>query len=121
MSVKTFDPQLFSRTLGNCEIEFYSDPFTRNQFQRVADKWLKILNDADLRGTWKLDGFRSMDETREIISHKNGVVLEIRKQDGRWKFTVSNKNGKVLCFDFGAYDFAPRSALIASIRAFFSC
>ena len=120
MSVKTFDQQLFSRTLGNCEIEYYSDSFTRNEFQQVADKWLEILNDADLRGTWKVDGVRFMGETCEIISNKNGIVLEIRKQDGRWKFTAS-WNGQELCFDFGAHPFAPRPAVIASIRAFFSC
>jgi len=120
MSVKTFDQQLFSRTLGNCEIEFFADPFTRNEFQQVADKWLEILREADLKGTWKINGLRFMGETCEIVSNKDGIVLEIRKYDSRWHFMAS-WNGQALSFDFGQYDFAPRPAIVASIRAFFSC
>jgi hypothetical protein len=120
MSTKAFDQQLFSRTSGNCEIEFWADPFTRGEFNEAADKWLEILNECQLKGTWQINGLRFAGQTCEIVSNKDGVVLEIKKEDGRWKFTVS-WNGQELCFDFGAYDFAPRSALIASIRAFFSC
>lgn len=120
MSVKTFDQQLFSRTLGNCEIEFWADPFTRGEFNEAADKWLEILNECQLKGTWQINGLRFMGEVCETISDTRGIVFEVKKDEGRWKFEAS-WNGQVLSFDFGAYDFAPRPAIVASVRAFFSC
>jgi hypothetical protein len=116
----TFDQQLFSRTLGNVEIEFYADPFTRNEFNEAADRWLEILTYSGASGTWKLNGLRFMGEVCETVSSRGGLVFEIKKDEGRWKFEAS-WNSQVLSFDFGGYDFAPRAAVVACIKAFCSC
>jgi hypothetical protein len=116
MSTKTFDQQLFSRTLGNCEIEFWA---TKEEFQYFcvdADRWLEILKEAGREGTWQI--CLHLHQERVTLS-KDNVLVCLGPKDGAWVLLAEWANQEYLSYT-RAEPF-PKKAIVTLLTAFFSC
>jgi len=116
MSTKTFEQQLFSRTSGNCEIQFFATKEEHPYFLATADRWLEILKEAGRDGTWYI--CLRLHRERVTLS-KDNVSISLGPKDGAWVLLAEWANQEYLSYT-RAEPF-PRKAIVTLLTAFFSC